>query len=630
MNIEQLKQYEPLFGSWVVDSKVAAGKNSVVYKVVRNQNGYETAAVKVVSFPLESMPIEPKRGRGRGKDRESMFEELVKSNMNKMLTLRVNKNVVRFDNYMTIKDNGTLHIIILTELLTPLNNFLTQEKFNCRQIAKIGSDICCAIDGFRKIGVVHKEIKPENIFVDDEGNFKLGDFGIVDCEIPNGGNETSSAYLAPEVLNSSGADYCSDVYSLGLLMYKFLNNNRMPFMPEFPEAINDMDKKTAFERRMAGEQLVKPANADIPMTRIILRACAFKAEERYASASQMRNDLVKYIECAPVSDDPEATRVLGNAYLNYKPVSAPSTSEAQKPKTSYVDDSVRAAREYSEAFSDRIEPTQDDKLKKKKTTLAAVCVILAAVVIGGVCIILFGGDDVKNTTAHTTLPAAPTKVYQASDYYYTTQPTLPTTQATTESTTERTTESTTERTTKHTTQSTTERSTTSVPTTRREHTTRTTTTEPTTQPTTQERTTRRSLFGGNNNYSITLYKRSSHSDGDKADSRRVYRDIYADGEKTVTNGEIRSVVVNMDDIGENPRKAGNAYICQVNNGTVTLKQPINFSCVRTEDPYNSVISITADINAEIYEEDGSAVYVVFEEGAIKTDTSVNLPFQIKL
>lgn len=630
MNIEQLKQYEPLFGSWVVDSKVAAGKNSVVYKVVRNQNGYETAAVKVVSFPLESMPVEPKRGRGRGKDRESVFEELVKSNMNKMLTLRVNKNVVRFDNYMTIKDNGALHIIILTELLTPLNNFLTQEKFNCRQIAKIGSDICCAIDGFRKIGVVHKEIKPENIFVDNEGNFKLGDFGIVDCESPNGGNETSSAYLAPEVLNSNGADYCSDVYSLGLLMYKFLNNNRMPFMPEFPEAINDMDKKTAFERRMAGEQLVKPANADIPMTRIILRACAFKAEERYASASQMRNDLVKYIECAPVSDDPEATRVLGNAYLNYKPVSAPSAPEAQKPKTSYVDDSVRASREYSEAFSDRTEPTQDDKLKKKKTTLAAVCVILAAVVVGGLCIILFGGDDVKNTTAHTTLPAAPTKVYQASDYYYTTRPTLPTTQATTESTTERTTESTTERTTEHTTQSTTERSTTSVPATRREHTTRTTTTEPTTQPTTQERTTRRSLFGGNNNYSVTLYKRSSHSDGDKADSRRVYRDIYADGEKTVTNGEIRSVVVNMDDIGENPRKAGNAYICQVNNGTVTLKQPINFSCVRTEDPYNSIISITADINAEIYEEDGSAVYVVFEEGAIKTDTSVNLPFQIKL
>ena len=99
-------------------------------------------------------------------------------------------------------------------------------------------------------------------------------------------------YMAPEVRFGDGqSSYNVDIYSLGLVMYRLLNKNRMPFEPFDAELISYQDKEAALTRRLRGEELPLPAEAPEALGRIVLKACEADKEKRYRSASQMYADL---------------------------------------------------------------------------------------------------------------------------------------------------------------------------------------------------------------------------------------------------------------------------------------------------------------------------------------------------
>ena len=285
MNIEKLRNFEPLFGSWYVDKKLSEGRSSVFYRVYREtESGTEFLGLKTIRFPRTEADFNRVMQSGKYSTPEqylTALESELRKNMEKMMSLRANANIVRFDNYLIVRELNCFHVIILMEMLKPLSEYLTESMANSKEIAKMGCDLSLALEGFRKQGIMHREIKPENIFVDDIGTYKLGDFGISNIGQLGDKQEEISNYLAPEVLYSTGVDSCSDIYSLGILMYKLTNNNRVPFLPEYPNPISVDDRKRAFERRMSGERLVKPAKADLELSKIIFKAAAFRIEERY-------------------------------------------------------------------------------------------------------------------------------------------------------------------------------------------------------------------------------------------------------------------------------------------------------------------------------------------------------------
>ena len=85
--------------------------------------------------------------------------------------------------------------------------------------------------------VVHRDIKPENIFVSATGDFKLGDFGIartIEKTTFGMSKKGTYPYMAPEIYQGKESDILVDMYSLGLVMYRMLNDNRLPFFPEYP------------------------------------------------------------------------------------------------------------------------------------------------------------------------------------------------------------------------------------------------------------------------------------------------------------------------------------------------------------------------------------------------------------
>jgi hypothetical protein len=161
-------------------------------------------------------------------------------------------------------------------------------------IIKLGIDICKALEVCQKHNIIHRDIKPENIFVSDMGDFKLGDFGIarqIEKTMSGLSRKGTFSYIAPEVYKGEPYGSTVDIYSLGMVMYRLLNNNRLPFMPPYPERITYEAKETSLLRRVNGEAIPMPSNDNGRLAEIVLKACAYEPKDRYDSPSVMRKAL---------------------------------------------------------------------------------------------------------------------------------------------------------------------------------------------------------------------------------------------------------------------------------------------------------------------------------------------------
>jgi outer membrane protein OmpA-like peptidoglycan-associated protein len=154
--------------------------------------------------------------------------------------------------------------------------------------------MCKALEVCQRFNIVHRDIKPENIFVSDIGDFKLGDFGIArTVEKTSSGlsKKGTYTYMAPEVYRGEAYNSSIDMYSLGLVLYRLLNNNRTPFFPAYPNAISHNDREKAIIERMSGAQMPAPQNADGRLAEIVLKACSYDPRNRFSSPMQMREEL---------------------------------------------------------------------------------------------------------------------------------------------------------------------------------------------------------------------------------------------------------------------------------------------------------------------------------------------------
>ena len=224
--------------------------------------------------------------------------------MNEIKVLEILKsagNVVNIEEFEIHErtDSVGWDAYIRMELLKNLNEYRRGHKMDVKETAKMGMDICHALLCCEQSRIIHRDIKPSNIFVDAYGNFKLGDFGIarqMEKTRSTLSQKGTEMYMAPEVRFGDGqSSYNVDIYSLGLVMYRLLNKNRMPFEPLDAELISYQDKETALTRRLRGEELPLPAEAPETLGRIVLKACDADKDKRYQSASQMYAELDRWI-----------------------------------------------------------------------------------------------------------------------------------------------------------------------------------------------------------------------------------------------------------------------------------------------------------------------------------------------
>lgn len=368
---------------WQVVRQIGRGSFGIVYEAARLDHAIQSrAAVKVITIPQNEAEIGTLQIEGLSDAEAKTYLRSVVSDFVReiqlMETFKGLQNIVSVEDYKVFENTKGIGwtIYIRMELLTPLNIYVRSSEMSETEIAKLGTDICTALELCARKKVIHRDIKPENIFVNQFGDFKLGDFGIARSleHITTGLSQKGTySYMAPEVLKGKAYDSAADLYSLGLVMYQYANKNRLPFLNTEGQ-FDSHERMEAIHRRLSGEPLPAPCDVSSAMASVILRACAPEPGERFASASEMK----KAIEAAGQLGEDKDSAIQGNK--------TDKTIFVRKPPVENIDGiEVR-------------EEARQDKKKKPKTFIAAGTVLLLLV---WITVVIFAvprlGDSEENS-----------------------------------------------------------------------------------------------------------------------------------------------------------------------------------------------------------------------------------------
>jgi serine/threonine-protein kinase len=208
--------------------------------------------------------------------------------------------------YDTGIDEGVAYIVMELVPGHPLRETLRNEgPLSPARAVAIAAAVADALDAAHRAGIVHRDVKPGNILVTDDGRVKVADFGIAkaatDADLTQSGALLGTAkYVPPEHVEGRPQDRRSDVYGLGVVLYEMLCG-RPPFTGE-------SDMAVAFQHAHADPVRPRQLRGDIPrkLENVVLKAMAKSPEQRYPTAGDLRRVLLSL----PLESDDDATTTL--------------------------------------------------------------------------------------------------------------------------------------------------------------------------------------------------------------------------------------------------------------------------------------------------------------------------------
>ena len=185
--------------------------------------------------------------------------------------------------------------------------FAARHPFSMSQIVRLMGELLDALGYSHGRGVIHRDVKPDNIFVTDDGSVKLGDFGIARIDSTSkthaGTVLGTPSYMSPEQIRGETADARSDLYAAGVILYQFLVGER-PFSGGM----------VAVMQKVLMEAPKPPSshNPSIPeaIDAVVLRALAKSAPDRFASAAEFGRALTAAVGLADSGDESESTMIM--------------------------------------------------------------------------------------------------------------------------------------------------------------------------------------------------------------------------------------------------------------------------------------------------------------------------------
>ena len=157
-------------------------------------------------------------------------------------------------------------VLIRMELLTPFIDRMADQPMAPSEICRFGIHLCQALEACEQAGIVHRDVKPENIFWQERSDtYKLGDFGFahyLQRPTEEKGRAGTLTHMSPEIYAGAPADHAGDLYALGIILYRLLNDNRIPFLPPYPAPFTPRERDHALLRRLRGETPPLPSAAD--------------------------------------------------------------------------------------------------------------------------------------------------------------------------------------------------------------------------------------------------------------------------------------------------------------------------------------------------------------------------------
>jgi len=289
------------YSNWIIDPKPSGkGSYGVVFQMT-SQDSSEKRALKVISIPHDDSEIEERRNSGFSDEeifnsyflvKDKVLDEIIN-----VIQLRDNENVVRIYGHREITRKGQLGWIICFDMEF-LPSIKEIQPLSETEIIQMGSSLCNALKSCHERNIIHRDIKPQNILRRGK-TFVLADFG--ESKIVTNQSSLSLRgtydYMAPEVVRQQRFTDVSpavlDIYSLGMTLYLYANNNCLPFIGMVKEMMMPDIRDEANIRRWNNEPLPMPSGVSERLGRIILCACQADPRNRYQSASEMEYDLLR-------------------------------------------------------------------------------------------------------------------------------------------------------------------------------------------------------------------------------------------------------------------------------------------------------------------------------------------------
>ena len=299
------------------------------------------------------------------------------------------------------QDEGTYYIVMEYVRGSDLKTAITERgAISQRKVAQIGSQVCQALSVAHHLDIIHRDIKPQNIMIQPDGNIKVMDFGIARAK-NSMKSQTSSVlgtahYISPEQAQGKELTAASDIYSLGIVMYEAVTGH-LPF--DGPDAVSVAMKQVKDTPLPPSHWLPE---IDPNLENIIMRAMEKDPMRRFSTALEMRQVLTDYL----------AGR-LGNCFneaVTRQMNTAPAGAYVPAGNTSVMPAVGDTESESAKKTDFRATSGKAQKSSGKKKALIAVAIIALLCVLGAVAWSLMSsnntvpdvtGKDLQ--TAETTL-----------------------------------------------------------------------------------------------------------------------------------------------------------------------------------------------------------------------------------
>lgn len=297
-----------LFNNWKLPEKaypLGSGSFGEVYRLEPCIEGIEPTALKIISIPHSESEYRMALNR-MGSSEEEVQQEYRSSldalinEVKMMISVNGFTNVVGCLAFKVEEHTDCFgwDVLIQMELLESLDTYFRRKGYiTNHDVIQLGIDVCTALDICEAKNIIHRDIKPENIMlkeVNGKAYYKLGDFGVARI-LSKAGTMTAAGtpeYMAPELLLGRSGDHRVDIYSLGLVLYRLLNANRPPFVPDYPAEVTNEASIAARNRVFIGEAKPEPIyTRGTELAGIVLKACEHDKDARYVNAAEMREAL---------------------------------------------------------------------------------------------------------------------------------------------------------------------------------------------------------------------------------------------------------------------------------------------------------------------------------------------------
>ncbi|MDO5329336.1 MAG: Stk1 family PASTA domain-containing Ser/Thr kinase [Coriobacteriia bacterium] len=254
-----------------------------------------------------------------------------------------------------------------------------------KKVAEIGMQVCQALSAAHNQDIIHRDIKPQNIMVQPDGNVKVMDFGIAraknSTKTQTGSVLGTAHYISPEQAMGKDLTAASDIYSLGCVMYEAVTG-QLPF--DGPDAVSVATKQVN-DKPVAPHTIRKDIDPDLES--IIGMAMNKDPKSRFTTANDMQNALRDYLSGRPVNLGSSAakTAVIGGVAGAAAGAAIGAAAASQPDKTGVMpagavkDNRSRQQKNYTKNSGKK---TKNPSRKKKKIAIGVAIAAVIAIIVG--------------------------------------------------------------------------------------------------------------------------------------------------------------------------------------------------------------------------------------------------------